>query len=281
MPTWLNEQVVGNGPASPKGDSLLIVEAGCQEYEKYRLGHLPGAIYLDTNRFERAPDWNVAPPTELERVLLAHGITSEKPTLLYGRDPLAVARIALVLLYAGVEEVRWLAGGIEAWIAGGNALETGARVPNPAQAFGKTIPAHPEYIVDSSQVRVLLADPNAVVACVRTWEEFIGKASGYNYIEPKGRIAGSVWAGQPDFEVRQYTPGDTLERTLHRCQEVAANWRGRGITPEKHIVFYCGTGWRASQAFLCAWLMGWKDISIYDGGWLEWSADPKNPIEGG
>jgi len=28
-------------------------------------------------------------------------------------------------------------------------------------------------------------------------------------------------------------------------------------------------------------MLGWKDISIYDGGWLEWSAQADNPIEVG
>jgi thiosulfate/3-mercaptopyruvate sulfurtransferase len=44
------------------------------------------------------------------------------------------------------------------------------------------------------------------------------------------------------------------------------------------IAFYCGTGWRASLAFFYAWLMGWQRISVYDGGWLEWSSDPANPV---
>jgi Rhodanese-like domain len=45
--------------------------------------------------------------------------------------------------------------------------------------------------------------------------------------------------------------------------------------------FYCGTGWRASEAWFCALLMGWQRISVYDGGWLEWAQDPSNPIEVG
>jgi thiosulfate/3-mercaptopyruvate sulfurtransferase len=44
------------------------------------------------------------------------------------------------------------------------------------------------------------------------------------------------------------------------------------------IAFYCGTGWRASLAFFYAWLMGWEHISVYDGGWFEWSSDPANPV---
>ena len=48
-------------------------------------------------------------------------------------------------------------------------------------------------------------------------------------------------------------------------------WEDVGITPDKQNAFYCGTGWRGSEAFMNAWLMGWSQISVYDGGWLEWS----------
>ena len=61
--------------------------------------------------------------------------------------------------------------------------------------------------------------------------------------------------------------------------EIEANWRAWGITSGKRVVFYCGTGWRASEAFFYAYAMGWDRISVYDGGWSEWSADPANPLE--
>jgi 3-mercaptopyruvate sulfurtransferase SseA len=45
------------------------------------------------------------------------------------------------------------------------------------------------------------------------------------------------------------------------------------------VSFYCGTGWRAAETWFYAYLMGWPDISVYDGGWYEWSQDPaSNPI---
>jgi thiosulfate/3-mercaptopyruvate sulfurtransferase len=48
------------------------------------------------------------------------------------------------------------------------------------------------------------------------------------------------------------------------------------------VSFYCGTGWRAAETWFYAWLMDWPDISVYDGGWFEWSKDPvNNPIEVG
>ena len=63
--------------------------------------------------------------------------------------------------------------------------------------------------------------------------------------------------------------------------EIADEWIEGGIIPEKHIAFYCGTGWRGSEAFMNAYLMGWPNISVYDGGWFEWSSDPDNPIATG
>jgi thiosulfate/3-mercaptopyruvate sulfurtransferase len=64
--------------------------------------------------------------------------------------------------------------------------------------------------------------------------------------------------------------------------EIAANWSEAGITPDKHVAFYCGTGWRASETWFYAYLQDWPRISVYDGGWFEWSQDPlNNPIEVG
>jgi hypothetical protein len=62
---------------------------------------------------------------------------------------------------------------------------------------------------------------------------------------------------------------------------VADIWADTGVTPDKHIAFYCGTVWRASEAFINAYLMGWPRISVYDGGWFEWSSHPDNPVETG
>jgi thiosulfate/3-mercaptopyruvate sulfurtransferase len=53
--------------------------------------------------------------------------------------------------------------------------------------------------------------------------------------------------------------------------EIEKMWAEVGIKPNKHNSFYCGTGWRGSEAFFNALLMGWSNISVFDGGWFEWS----------
>jgi hypothetical protein len=65
--------------------------------------------------------------------------------------------------------------------------------------------------------------------------------------------------------------------TLRTAQEIQAFWRHAGIHAGQHVAFYCGTGWRASLAFFCAWVMGWERICVYDGGWFEWSRQAQQP----
>jgi thiosulfate/3-mercaptopyruvate sulfurtransferase len=108
----------------------------------------------------------------------------------------------------------------------------------------------------------------------------LGNVSGYNYIGPKGRIAGAVWGncGTDAYHMQHYR---NLDNTMRDYHEITANWEEVGITRDKRVAFYCGTGWRASETFFYAHLMGWERVAVYDGGWLEWSSNPANPIESG
>ncbi|MCF6342004.1 MAG: hypothetical protein L3J31_04290 [Bacteroidales bacterium] len=38
---------------------------------------------------------------------------------------------------------------------------------------------------------------------------------------------------------------------------------------------------RCAFIMLYAWLMGWPRVSVFDGGWFEWSNDTENPFETG
>ena len=66
--------------------------------------------------------------------------------------------------------------------------------------------------------------------------------------------------------------------TMKPPAEIQAFWRKAGICSGQWTTFYCGTGWRASLAFFYAWLMNWERISVYDGGWCEWSSNPANLV---
>jgi len=246
----------------------------------YRRAHVPGALHFDTNRIERAPLWKLIPDVELERVLLEHGVTRTTDVVLYGAPAMAGTRVALALLYAGVENVRILDGGLDAWRASGRPVESGDNRPTPAAAFGGPFPGRRHVIAGADEVRALLGHPEAVVVSIRSLVEQTGQKSGYSDLRARGRIRGDVWGGGGS-DANHLEDFQNPDGTLKSPSAIAARWARAGIVPEKRVVFYCGTGWRASVAFWDAWVLGWSRISVYDPGWYEWSRDPGNPIATG
>jgi molybdopterin synthase sulfurtransferase len=294
---WLRLLLDGGQPEAAPAAKFLLFHVNFGVPEEYEENHIPGALYLDTNRLEDPEDWNRRSPEELESALCALGITHDTTVILYGRDTegdanekwpgrragqIAASRAAMILRYAGVDDVRLLDGGYDAWVRAGNPLETAVREPAPVASFGVQIPLRPEVIVDIDEAKQILRDrEHAALVSVRSWKEHTGEVSGYNYIHPAGRIAGDVWGncGSDAYHMQHYR---NVDNTMRAYPEIEANWDEAGINADKWVAFYCGTGWRASETWFYAYLMGWPRIAVYDGGWFEWSQDPiNNPIETG
>ncbi|SFD94022.1 rhodanese-like domain-containing protein [Thermophagus xiamenensis] len=292
---WVNELINGGRPQEYENDKFVIVHSHYRNRDAYLSGHIPGAIDMDTLALEAPETWNRRSPQELKAALEAHGITADTTVVLYGKymfpdnkdafpgsaaGDIGAVRNALIMMYAGVNDVRILNGGFQSWQDAGFKIDFTDIPKTPVKDFGVVIPQKPELFVDTPQAKEMLVSPKAELVCVRSWPEYIGEVSGYNYIEAKGRIPGAVFAdcGSDAYHMENYRNVDHTTREYH---EIADIWMLNGITPDKHLAFYCGTGWRGSEAWFNAWLMGWPHVSVYDGGWFEWSNDPKNPIETG
>jgi thiosulfate/3-mercaptopyruvate sulfurtransferase len=295
-PEWIKKLIDGQQPPYFNNDDYVICHSHYDHIEDYHKGHIPGAIPVDTNSLESTETWNRRSPKELRETLQKLGIRYDTTVVIYGRfsspvydeekfpgksaGHLGALRCAAILLYAGVEDIRILNGGITSWETEGYDLTTEEFAPTPVENFGTGIPAHPEYMIDTPEAKQLLASDKGELVSIRSWEEFIGNRSGYHYIEKKGRIPGAIFGncGSDAYHMENYR---NFDHTMRESQEIESAWKEGGITPDKHVAFYCGTGWRGSEAFMNAWLMGWPKISVYDGGWFEWCNDPENPIETG
>ncbi len=279
-PAWLAALVSGAPVIAAPANGWLLFEVGFGGAEAFAHSHVPGAWYIDTSPLEGGPLWNKAPDLELEQLLLSLGVRHDVTVVLYGRNNLAAARAAHLLLYAGVQDVRLLDGGFSAWASAGLALGQGLpRKHGPAASFGAAFPGRPDYLIGMAQARKLLASAEGTLASIRTWNEFSGKTSGYHYIAARGDIAGARWgrAGDGDDVNSMAAYHDSQGRML-RAAQIRRMWEANGIHAGRDTAFYCGTGWRASLAFFYAWLMDWERIAVYDGGWCEWSREAGNPM---
>ena len=223
--SWLDALINGKHPRYAPKNGYKVVEVEWGPPTKYLLDHIPGSLYVNTNTIESKPWWNKVSNTTLTKVIADLDIRYDTTVILYARNNMSAARFANFLMYAGVKDVRLLNGGWTAWTDAGYPTENLPNYNKKPAAFGKTIPVNPQYIIDTAQVKSLLKKPanQQSVVSIRTWPEYIGKTSGYDYIKPKGRIEGAKWghAGSDSYHMQDFLNPD---QTMKSGNEIAAQW---------------------------------------------------------
>ena len=185
--------------------------------------------------------------------------------VVYGAKTIAAARVWWVLYYAGVHDVRLLNGGYAAWLRAGYPGETQSNEP-VRRTF--TAKARAGVLATTAEIRDL--GSKALLADVRSRDEFLGRVSGYDYLDRKGRIPGAVHFENADDSAGHYQNSDG---TLKPVDEIRRLWAGHGLvsSDQREVIFYCGSGWRSSLAYVYALAMGFERIRNYSDGWSGWS----------
>lgn len=266
-----------------EGKAVKIVEASWGEEDtSYAKGHVPTSVHINTDTIEPPPAWMLAGNEELTAFANKYGFTKDDTIIVTGENTMAAYRVAVVLRYMGVQDVRVLNGGLSAWVQNGYEVETTSNSPVAGTDFGATIPAN-SYIVDTQdELKQGLNNPNQfTLVDNRTWEEHIGETSGYSYHDKKGRIPGSIfgYAGKGDANTLDYYRN--IDNTMRNAYEITELWKESGIDITKHLSFMCGSGWRVAEIMTYANVLGLDDVSIYSDGWIGWSTNPDNPVETG
>ena len=272
-PEWVQSVIDGNQKES---ENYVIGEVSWGTYKdspSYTKGHIPGAIHINTDSVEEGPVWNILSPEKIEQSMLENGITKDTTVILYG-DPSAAGRVAFTYLWAGVENVKMLNGGIEAWEKAGYKTETDVVEAKKAEDFGTKVPAHPEYCLSIEDTKEKLKDENFKLVSIRSEDEFLGKTSGYAYINKAGEPEGAVWG----FDTDRYVNEDGTCINMEQMKEL---WNECDFSADNELSFYCGTGWRACVPWLICYENGMTNMTVFDGGWNEWQMDDSNPVQVG
>lgn len=280
--TIVNDILDGKKPETfENSKNIKIVEASWgEESEAYSKGHVPTSVHINTDTIEPPPMWMLASDKALAKFANDYGFTKDDTVIVTGPDVMALNRVAVVLRYIGINDVRVLNGGNEAWTSAGYELETKSNKPVAKDDFGAKIPANPNLIDTQAELKEMLKDSNNVLVDNRSWDEYIGKISGYSYHDKKGRIPGAVYgyAGTSATTLEDYR---NIDNTMRNADEIKDLWKDAGIDTNKHLIFMCGSGWRAAEVLTYANVMGFDNTSLYSDGWIGWSNDTSNPTETG
>ena len=241
--------------------------------ERYRAGHLPGAVFVDwrhdfTDRSATVPV-TVAGPSEFAAEATRLGIGATTTVVAYDdyRNVLA-GRIVWVLRSYGHHAAFVLDGGLDAWTAAGLPLEPGAIVPEPAVP-PHPVPARLEGLIDLDGMRRAI-DLGAQVVDARKELEYAG---GETHARRAGPIPGAL-----NVPHRSLLAEDG---TFLEPDQLRARLRAAGVDLDRPIVAYCNGGVSATAVAHAVELVGAPRPTVYDGSWNEWGNRDDTPAEMG
>ena len=239
----------------------------------YRQGHIAGARYAHLNRHlsrEITPETGRHPLPDFDTLAAQLGLwgISEKSQVVVYDDTAGsfASRLWWLLRTLGHPKVAVLEGGIQAWLAAGELLETELSASSTAQFKPALIKANWS---DIEQLQQALATGDTLLIDARAKERFDGVS------EPIDPVAGHI-PGSVNMPVSEnldalgfFLPVETLRKNYLSVM---------GETAPKRVTHSCGSGVVACFGVLAMEIAGLKGSKIYPGSWSEWIRDPTRGI---
>lgn len=241
----------------------------------YLKGHIPNSVYLHYETL-RVPS-NGIPAQSPDRIYLEKligdylSVSNPMWVVLYSEksNPNATL-LAWVLDHLGHKKVGILNGGWEKWVM--EKFPTTQIYPklNPQKFFAKI---NLQTIAEKKWVQDRLSSKGTIIVDARPPRQYSGEEG--EEIR-KGHIPGAInlfWETTLDGEeVRVWKKEGELKKLVSDM----------GITKEKEVIVHCRTGREASHLYATLkFVLGYPNVRLYRGSWVEWSADPNLPIKTG
>ena len=259
--------------ASPAPPTLLDVRwtlGGPPGIDAYRVGHIPGAEYVDLDAelaAQPGPGRHPLPAAAaFQASMRSHGVGRSRPVVVYDQATgVPAARAWWTLRYFGHPDVRVLDGGYDAWVAAG--LEVSTEDDSSADGDFVAEPGHMP-LLDAAGAATLAR--SGVLLDARAPERYRGE------VEPIDAVAGHIpgarnvpTTGNVDGSGHFLAPAALRER-----------FQAAGVRPGVPLGAYCGSGVNAAHEVLALAVAGF-DASLYVGSWSEWITDRSGPIATG
>ncbi len=228
----------------------------------YRVSHIPGAVPFDLNNdmYEMGPDGPRMKSFEaIAQVLGERGIANDSTIVLYdeGTGPLS-GTVYWLFKWMGHDDLRVLDGGWHAWKQA-DGIVTNTTSPSQPVTYVPRVDENQlstaEWIQkNGTREDVLLLD-------TRTDSEYY-----------MGHIPGAV---NLSFD----RAIDFQKQGLKDEQVLRAQFERVGVTPDKQVVVYCGSGSRSAHTYLVLKALGYPHVSNYKGSMQDWAHRRGLPLE--
>lgn len=239
----------------------------------YEEGHIPGARFLRYADFAIEGADSVGSelpaPADIKRVLEVAGVSDNSLVVVYAANAVYAARAFFTLDAYGHSRVAILDGGLNAWRAAKQPLETGAGTAAKAGSFTPRLNA--QRVATAAQIQQQMAAQGISLVDVRPDPEFTGSDGGMGGRHAAGHIDGAqqlTWNSLVSAD-GTFLPPDQLKARLE----------GAGVLPGRPVVAYCMVGMRASVVYFTSRYLGY-DARLYDGSIVDWS-QKKLPVKTG
>ncbi|MGH7876512.1 MAG: sulfurtransferase [Candidatus Dormibacteraceae bacterium] len=242
----------------------------------YAAGHIEGAAGWDWHVDLQDPQQrDLASREALESKLSQSGVGPDTTVLIYGDSNNWFAAYAYwALKYYGLDRVKLINGGRVKWEAEGRTYTaevphlqaTSFRFPNPVRA---SLRAFRDYV--KSQIGT------SAIVDVRSPAEFSGELLAPENLPQEGAQRGGHIPTAANVPWSQAVREDG---TFKGADELRALYGGQGVLGERPTIAYCRIGERSAHTwFVLTELLGYPDVSNYDGSWTEWGSSVGVPIE--
>ncbi|MDA3039041.1 MAG: sulfurtransferase [Actinomycetota bacterium] len=240
----------------------------------YEGGRIPGAVYWPALTSLLGPDFRTNSDTDaIDRLLGQSGIAEETMVVVCSDHRALGAWGFWFLKMIGHDRVRVLDGGMEKWRREARPLTTDVPDVDAVESHS-TVHEHRRRIL-LEQVLQAVDNSESVLLDVRTPEEWRGEIFVVAPPQPGergGHIPGAVHL--------YYESALNDDGTFKTDDELSEMYQAHGLHPGKQIITYCAVGMRSAHAwFVLSQLLGWPNVSSFDGSWNQWGRLADTPIE--
>jgi thiosulfate/3-mercaptopyruvate sulfurtransferase len=266
---WVAEK--GNDP----GIRVVEVDVDTTAYDQ---DHIPGAIAWNwTTQLCDTVQRDVIPKDAFENLMASSGVSNDTTVILYGDNNNWFAAWALwqMKIY-GHKDVRLMNGGRKKWLAEGRDLTD--EVPVVPKTAYNAVEPDMSLRAFLPEIQRALASRSHRLVDVRSPDEFTGKV-----LSPPGLPETCQRGGHiPGAKSIPWGLACKDDGSFKSADELAALYQSKGITPDKPTIAYCRIGERSSHSwFVLRYLLGYPDVTNYDGSWTEWGNMVRAPVERG